>query len=427
MSSMFYKYLGYVFSIVSLMILARLFSPSDFGAIASLLVIYTFLILVIEGGVSPSVVALKTVNSKTLGAAVVGLFGVGLVAALSLYFLKDLIAEFFQNDQIRQITYLTCCSLVFGALNVIPASILLREQKFKLIALVVFVSEVSGTVVAIYLTEVIDPLMALASKAPVFIFSNVILNFFCCRYTSVGYPIPNLKFSNLAPIYNMAKYQFGFNFLNYFSRNIDNVLVAKVFGAQSLGIYDQAYRIMRYPIMLLSAAMTPAIIPTLREFSDNPFELERIHMRFSLTLLCLAIPFSIVIQMFAPEIVEILLGKQWEMVVPLIEMLAVSIPAQVLLGTSGSFFQLTGAMPMFLRNGVYTSITVVSAILIGIYLRSLQDLTIMIVVAYTLVFIQTYYLMYKHIFRKDLFFFRSQISIVLVFTAISLYFQDIIL
>ena len=36
----------------------------------------------------------------------------------------------------------------------------------------------------------------------------------------------------------------GFNILNYLSRNADNLLIGRYLGAQALGYYDSAYRVM---------------------------------------------------------------------------------------------------------------------------------------------------------------------------------------
>ncbi|TOD51621.1 hypothetical protein CGJ61_24420, partial [Vibrio parahaemolyticus] len=41
-------------------------------------------------------------------------------------------------------------------------------------------------------------------------------------------------------IAKFAGYQFAFNLINYFSRNLDTILIAKYFGVVSLGVYDKA-------------------------------------------------------------------------------------------------------------------------------------------------------------------------------------------
>ena len=425
LNSMTSKYLGYAAGLCSLMVMARVFDPGHFGTVASLAVIYTFFMLIIEGGVSPSFVALKSITLEMSGAAISVLLLVSAVASMALYFSIDAVASFYDNEKVALIGSFTCYSLVLSAFNVVPYSILLREQKFGFIATGVLFSEVISTCVVVYLIDIFDPLVSLAMKIPIFILSSAILNSYFCSRTSLGCPTPNCKFSSLGPIFGMSKFQFGFNFLNYFSRNLDNILVAKFIGANGLGVYDQAYRLIRYPLMLLSGAMTPAIIPSLRKFSEEPKELERIHWRFSLIILGVAVLCSAFIQLFASEIVGVILGSKWGMVVPLIQILAVSIPAQVLLATSGSFFQLTGKMSLLLRGGVYSFVTIVSATLIGISYRSLPVLCLMLVAAYSLVFIQTYYLMYRYIFQQSLFKYAMQFVGIFGFTVVSFYFQRV--
>ena len=48
----------------------------------------------------------------------------------------------------------------------------------------------------------------------------------------------------------------GFNILNYFTRNFDNVLIGRMLGAGPLGIYSKAYGLLLMPMTQLSAPMT---------------------------------------------------------------------------------------------------------------------------------------------------------------------------
>ena len=39
----------------------------------------------------------------------------------------------------------------------------------------------------------------------------------------------------------------GFNLVNFFARNLDNILIGKYSGAIELGFYDRAYKLLLFP------------------------------------------------------------------------------------------------------------------------------------------------------------------------------------
>ena len=51
---------------------------------------------------------------------------------------------------------------------------------------------------------------------------------------------------------DILKNQFGFNFINYFSRNSDNILIGKFISTEALGNYNKAYQLLMYPNTIFS-------------------------------------------------------------------------------------------------------------------------------------------------------------------------------
>lgn len=68
----------------------------------------------------------------------------------------------------------------------------------------------------------------------------------------------------------------SFSFINFFTRNLDSILIGKYFGMQSLGLYDRAYQLMRYPLQLVTFALVPAIQPNVVELESRS-EVVKVH------------------------------------------------------------------------------------------------------------------------------------------------------
>src|SRR5262249_53881108 len=61
----------------------------------------------------------------------------------------------------------------------------------------------------------------------------------------------------------------GFNVFNYFARSADNFLIGGYLGAEALGYYDLAYRLMVYPLQGISAVIGRVTFPLYSQIQDD--------------------------------------------------------------------------------------------------------------------------------------------------------------
>lgn len=399
--SMAGRYLVYAANLISLMVLARVFTPQIFGTVASVTVLLAFFQIISEAGLSPAIINTEKISNDDRN----GIFSltilIGTVLSVLFIILTPYMADFYKSDAIYKISPFAAASLFFYSAAILPTATLLKDQKFGAIATSGLLAELLSTVIAILLYFIYDPIIALASKslfsssvsfATVYIFS---------KNTCIGRALLGKKITAIKPLLSFAIYQFGFNFVNYFARNLDNVLVGRYFGANALGVYDRAYQIMRYPLMLLTFAMTPAIQPAIRSHIDDITAIESIHRSFALKLSILGSIISCALIILSKYLILILLGAEWFASIPIIKILAISIPVQVVLSTSGSFFQAFNRSNLLFWSGLSSSLVFVVAMLWGINQGSLETLAWAIVISFYLNFIQAYIVLYLFVFKKS--------------------------
>ncbi|TGN39962.1 hypothetical protein E5Q11_06605 [Marinobacter confluentis] len=397
------RYASYLVSLFSMMILARIFTPDIFGTVAAIMVFFTFFQLMAEAGLGPAIININRLESADRD----GLFGltlfIGFVLALLFLLLGPIFVAFYEMPRVDKVVPYIAVSLLFFAGSIIPTAFLLREQAFFRIANVGIAAEIISTSFTIGLVQLVDPLHALAAKATV----NAVARFFISWYFSIntefGSPMPGRKFSAIKPLLGFCGYQFGFNFINYFSRNLDNILIGKYLGAELLGAYDKSYQLMRYPLMLLTSAMTPAVQPVIRKYSGDPVQVESIHRDFTFKLSLVGAVAGLAMFALADWLVLIILGNQWLGVIPIIQILAIAIPAQVVLSTCGSFFQAMNSARTLFLSGAFSAVFTVGAIVIGILYRNIEILCWCLVGAFHINFVQAYYYMYKKVFKAPLY------------------------
>ena len=394
------RYAVYFTQLISMIVLARTFSPEIFGLVAVMQVFALFFTLFSEMGLGPALINEKKVGPSlrdSVFSATI-LFGIGICVVFIL--LAPLIAAYYEN-----IIYKTLCipiglSIVFSSASIVPLSSLQKQTKFIVIARVESISEILSLISVFLLLLIVEPVWALIFKYLISSFFKFILFWYESINTDTGRAKLGYQFYKIKPLLGFSFYQAGFNFLNFFSRNMDNILVGKYFGLASLGIYDKAYQLMRYPLMLLTFAMTPAIQPVLTEIKNNKLEFERLHNKFVKYISFLGVIIGVAVYLLAEYIVLILLGEQWIEVKRLLEILCITIPIQIVLSSSGGFYQAAGRTDLLFKCGVFSSIVNVSAICWGIYLDSLESLCWALVCSFSINFFQCYYIMGKNLFPQ---------------------------
>ncbi|EHR8944561.1 oligosaccharide flippase family protein, partial [Escherichia coli] len=180
--------------------------------------------------------------------------------------------------------------------------------------------------------------------------------------------------------------------------NLDSILVGKYFGSLLLGQYDKAYQLMRYPLMLTTFAITPAIQPILVNFKDDIRFIEKEHNKLAFRLYSISIPITVFILFNAASIVRFLFGQQWELSITYVAILALSIPVQTVMSSSGAFFQVMNKPRLLFITGLITSFLNVLGIGIGVYFSSVELLCKFIVLTFIVNFIITYFILYRYCF-----------------------------
>src|SRR5699024_1463379 len=126
----------------------------------------------------------------------------------------------------------------------------------------------------------------------------------------------------LKKIYAFSRNQFLFNFINYFSRNLDKLLIGRYFSQSALGYYDRAYQISLYPNQVLTSLVTSVIHPILSDYESEKDRIKKVYLRISNVLATLGMPLSVFLIFSAEDIIYFLAGQQWAESVPVFQILA---------------------------------------------------------------------------------------------------------
>ena len=383
------KYANVVIQLVITMVLARILTPEQYGTVAIVTVFSSFFAILADMGVSTAIVQYKDLTKKDFDALFFfsAVLGVGLAAVFCLLSLP--ISILYSDGELVPLCCLTAVSILFNTLNMVPNGILLREKRFKTISIRLVVVSVATGAAAVALA-----LIGFGCYALVW---NVVLTslfVFLWNWSATRVTFSNPHFGQAVKrIFRYSSFQAGFGMVNYFARNLDNLLVGAMMGSAMLGYYDKAYKVMQYPLNYLTGIFSNVLQPYLSEYQNDKARLYESWLSICRILALVGMFVSAVIVTFPGEILLVMFGEQWLTAAPALGMLGLSVGVQMVNSTSGAIFQSAGRTDMLFRSGLICTGVSVVAILVGVASGSLAWLGLAISAAYLCHFILTAYLL----------------------------------
>ena len=412
------KYSGIIISLVVAGILARLLSPDDFGIVAIATVIISFFAIFTDMGLSPAIIQNKTLTQDDLTNIYSFTFWTGIAVALLFFIASWPISAYYDSPILRTLCQLLSINLFFASVNIVPGALFYKNKEFKFIAIRSFVIQITagtGAVIAALSGAGLYALLITPIVSSILIY---IISFH--RYPQ--HLRMTLGLSSIRKIFSYSVYQFLFNVICYFSRNLDKLLIGKHMGMSDLGYYEKSYRLMMLPLQNITQVVTPVMHPIFSDFQNDKGKLLSSYERIVRFLAFIGLPLSVLLFFTAEEVTLIIFGDQWMPSVPVFRILSLSVGIQIILSSSGSIFQAAGDTRSLFVCGVFSSAFNVAGILLGIFhFGTLTAVASCIVVTFTINFIQCYWQMYRVTFRQSAWpFIRQLISPLVISILIAL-------
>lgn len=301
------------------MALARLLTPTDFGLFAMAVTFTGLLWLFKDGGLETTLVARGAV-SEDERAALAGLTcGYGLLLAVICAALGPALARLYGEPRLSSALLLPASAFLFYGLDVLPSVELLRTHRFRLHAVIETIAASLGWSVALVLAWRGAGYWSLFAIEPVSAAALLLGHAWAVRWR----PRFSRAWGTVRHLLHFSRDVGITRAFGFASRNVDNLVLGLVAGANGLAFYSKALRLISLPQDSINGPLTRIAIPLLSQLRDHPAEFVRAFRHFNLTSMALGLPCIAFLLIATPEIVAIVYGPQWTPVVPLIRWLGV--------------------------------------------------------------------------------------------------------
>lgn len=390
------KYSKIILSLVLNAILARILSAEDYGIVAVITVFSTFFTTFSDMGFGPAIVQNKELTDNDINNIYSFTVYISLVLMLIFAVCSFPISAFYEDQVYISLGGMLSVSLLFNALNMVPNGLLNRDKKFVSIALRTVVVYVGSAVITIVLAFMGLRYYALAIQAILSALFTFVWNF---ATTKPQFKI-SVEMKSIKKVINYSGYQFAFNVVNYFSRNLDNVLTGKFMGNAELGYYNKAYTLMLYPVNNLTGVISPVLHPILSDYQKQIDIIYRKYMKIVKFLACLGLYVAPFCFLAANEIINILYGANWTNSAICFRLLSIAIIPQMMNSSAGVIFQAIGNTKLLFINSSINTVVTVIAICIGVFVgKNIHSLALCVAIAYLCHFFTVFIMLIKMAFK----------------------------
>src|ERR1039458_7022434 len=307
--------------LVSLMVLARLLGPKDFGLVGMVTVLTGVLIMFRDFGLSAAAIQRPIVTEEQLST----LFWINILVGAGLTLLTaamaPVIAAFYHEPRLVAVTAALASSFIFNAAGVQHGALLQRQMRFTALAVVSTISLVVSTAIAIGGAMAgygYWALVAMTLTAPVI---NTV-GFWLTAAWIPGRPRRQVGIRSMMHFGGTVTLN---GLVVYIASNFEKVLLGRFWGADALGIYGRAYQLINIPTGNLNSAAGEVAFSALSRLQDDPSRLKSYFLKGYSVILALTLPITLACALFADDMIRVLLGPKWTAAAPIFRLLAPTI------------------------------------------------------------------------------------------------------
>lgn len=352
-----------IVAIAKISILTRYLDKSDFGLIAMVTFILNFMDLFNDMGISTAILHKQNITKNEYSSLYWTNLAMSVILYIVIFLLTPLIVDFYDQPQLAIITPLLALNLIFTGIGRQFRVILQKELNFKLLAISDITSALISLIFAVYLAMKGFGVFSL-------VYSTILQLFLSnCIFVIMGFSKHKISFyCNLILIkdfFRIGMYQVGGQIANYFNRDLDILIIGKLFNAQILGGYSLAKQLVFRPFQFINPVVVKVASPVLAKSQNDPEALKTNYLKLLNTVSSLNILIYFLLILFSDQAIEILYGKDYLNVSILVKILSIYMIFRAIGNAAGSLVVATGRTDLDFKWNLLTLAIIPLAVFTG--------------------------------------------------------------
>lgn len=324
--------------------LVRLLDPHAVGAIAAMSTVIALSALVMDGGIGAGLIFKQKLNESDIQFAYTRTFVLGALVGVLIMSVAPVLAGYFGDNTLEPM-FIVCGVLVVtqGPMN-IALSLLRRNLDYRqihLIHLIAYIPVYGGIAILLAL---------LGWGAWSFLAGYFLQSIFTFAAASITCKFNQLRFRGDRELVRFGLKSMATDISTWSMETLDSLLVGRLVGLHSLGLYTVAMNLCRAPTAIIGYALQNILFSTTSRLQDEQGIVRNGYLLvLNATSLCM-LPMYAIVSYNAEAVLDLIYGSKWTTAAPLFAALAVAMPMAVMGSITAAVMRGLGAVASEMRT-----------------------------------------------------------------------------
>lgn len=304
-------------SFVANLIMARLLTPDDYGAIGMLMVFVALSMIFIDSGFGNALIQKPNPSQEDYST----IFFFNLMVAVLLYFVlyvtAPAISRFYDMDILTDMLRVLGLILIINAFSLIQSCRLRKQLDFKALTISMLTGQFVGAAVGIFMAFKGCGVWSLVMYDILDALIKSIMLWIQCKWK----PKLVFWFSSLKELFRFGGFLLANALLVTLRKNALSIVLGKLYSARDLGMYTQARKLESIPVHSVSVIIGHVTFPVFSKLQDNIERLKNMQRKSLIHIAFLCIPMLVLLIVVAEPLILVLYTDKWIESVPYLQIL----------------------------------------------------------------------------------------------------------
>lgn len=297
--------------------IARKLTPRDYGLTGMIAIFIAIATLITESGFSMALIQKKDSNQKDYSTVFFFNLAASVILYITLYFSAKLIADFYNEPIIKDITRIAALGIIFSALITVQITILTKNLEFKIPAFIRMISALTSGILGVILAYSGFGVWSLVYPTLVGSMLSATLFWIFNKWK----PTFVISFDSFKSLYKYGVNIFAQGFTSILLDQIYYPLIGKFYSATELGYFSNADRFYQIFVRRITIAYGRVAFPAFSSIQDQALLFGTTYRKTSIALAFLLLPLTGLLIISAEPVVLILLTDKWANSIPYLQLL----------------------------------------------------------------------------------------------------------
>ena len=343
------------------MVIARLLTPAEIGVFSVTVVLLTFVATVRDMGAGQYLVQEKNLTTERIRAVWAIQLGLGVGLACLVVLASYPVALFYKEPRMRDIMLVVALNYIVNPFGSLTYAWLMREMRFESVALMRFLSSVSGALISTWMAwKNFGPIsLAFGSLA-----STVVNALIAIYFRPKSFPwLPGV--SEIRRVLVFGSQLTASSIVTTLANSAPELFLGKLQNLAAVGLYSRAGGLVQMFNRLFVDAVGAVCLPWFAKESRDRGSFVAPFVKATAYVTAFGWSFCLAIICLAHPIVRVLYGNQWDQSVDLVRILAVAMAFSVPAALCQTALLSAGAVTAIARVTVFSAIQSVVFVALG--------------------------------------------------------------